>query len=225
MNLQICVPYQKCKYNCPMCVAKGHTHQYKFYDMYHSNKFLYLWGLKLFQSQVSGNFIITGECDPTQDMEFVTTVAKHLNDKSRVEIQTKNYNIDIDLIKDYIGTLAYSITNFKEYVNARKLKKIPGINRLVILLTKEFDCLNVENFKDFGFDQITFKVLQYGEDPKVNEWIDKNRLENLDNIYEIVRVYANKKCSVRVDLSCQNAEGRYLILRSDGRIYHSWEEV
>lgn len=32
-NLQVCLPYQPCVYRCPMCVARGHKHEYKFENL------------------------------------------------------------------------------------------------------------------------------------------------------------------------------------------------
>ena len=48
--------------------------------------------------------------------------------------------------------------------------------------------------------------------------------EHVDIIREIVEKYnSNSECSVRLDTSCQTAEGRYEIFRSDGNLYSSWE--
>ena len=46
MNLQVCLPYQPCWFNCPMCVARGHKHKYIFDNLYASDKKKYLKALK-----------------------------------------------------------------------------------------------------------------------------------------------------------------------------------
>ena len=77
-----------------------------------------------------------------------------------------------------------------------------------------------------GFDQVTFKTLQYGEDGVVNRWIFEHKMddEHLKNIQAIVDKFnSNGSVSVRLDTSCQTAEGRYEIFRCDGKIYPSWE--
>ena len=33
MNLQVCVPYQKCPFNCPMCIAKGRNTYPNLYEL------------------------------------------------------------------------------------------------------------------------------------------------------------------------------------------------
>jgi hypothetical protein len=99
---------------------------------------------------------------------------------------------------------------------------------MVILLTEEFEFLNVNNFNTMGFDQITFKTLQHGEDAGVNAWIDSNKMseEGLTEIRKIVDKYnSHETCSVRLDTSCQDATNRYEIFRSDGNVYDSWEAM
>jgi hypothetical protein len=99
---------------------------------------------------------------------------------------------------------------------------------MVIFLTEEFEFLNVNNFNTMGFDQITFKTLQHGEDAGVNAWIDSNKMseEGLAEIRKIVDKYnSHETCSVRLDTSCQDATNRYEIFRSDGEVYDSWEAM
>ena len=68
MNLQVCVPYEKCVFNCPMCVAKGHEHNYDFKNIYREDKEFYKTQLSKIV-QFYKDFIITGECEPTQNMK------------------------------------------------------------------------------------------------------------------------------------------------------------
>lgn len=69
-------------------------------------------------------------------------------------------------------------------------------------------------------------VFEYGEDGVVNRWIFEHKMddEHLKNIQAIVAKFnSNGSVSVRLDTSCQTAEGRYEIFRCDGKIYPSWE--
>lgn len=230
MNLQICVPYRPCAYNCPMCVAKGHTHGYHFKNLYKENREEYLDRLRDF---IKGNdedirdIIITGECDPVMDMEFVNYVMWYLRmnfSNKHIEFQTHCFNLDPMMFRVLPDVLSYSITCCEDYMSSYKLEKFGNEhNRLVILLTNDFEFLNKRTFEPFGFDQVTFKRLQYGEDIDVNKWIAKNMLRDESKIREIVDFWNGGYCSVRLDTSCQKADGRYYIFRSDGKVYSSWE--
>ena len=118
--------------------------------------------------------------------------------------------------------MAYSITSVKDYLKAWQFRKIPRTNRLVILLTKEFDFLTAENFNTFGFDQITFKVLQEGADLDNNKWVQENAMTDLSNIYDIVNRFNGTQTSVRVDTDCQNSIDRYIIYRENAKVYNQW---
>lgn len=226
MNLQVCVPYQPCVYKCPMCVARGHKHKYIFDNLYKDNKRKYLRLLaKAVRKLDKGvSVILTGECDPTQDIEFckeVIKVVRKVRKDIRIELQTRNYlyqgELDVDV-------LSYSIVSLRGYQNARNYYKDWIItNRMVILLVKGLEpYLNNEHFDTKGFDQVTFKTLQYSEDPEVNAWIDKFKMS--EEGVEAVRGIVRDGISIRVDTSCQNGEGRYYIFRSDGKTYRTWEE-
>ncbi len=219
MNLQVCVPYEKCPFNCPMCVASGRKH---FENYYATNEKEYFDCLKesaeLFKYD---SFVITGDTEPTLNTHWLTKILKTLKGK-KIELQTRNHNL-----KGYnltnLTTLAYSVPDVRSYLRAWSFRKISGDNRLVILLTKEFDFLNANNFSAMGFNQITFKVLQYGADEKANKWVDENKMQDLTNIYEIVTKYNSSDISVWLDTNCQDGNGRYEIFRSDAYIYDSWE--
>lgn len=224
MNLQVCVPYQKCVYSCPMCIAKGHKHNYEFENLYDEWQGKYEENLRqIFRDYFINDIVITGECEPTQNMKFVKNIisVSERNGKS-TELQTHNYNLNVKDLKG-LNVLSYSITNSKAYLKSHSFPKIKGINRLVILLTKDFEFLNKENFDAMGYNQITFKVLQHGEDEAVNKWIDENKLQDLSKIYEIIEHYNGSKVSVRIDTSCMNSKGRYYVFRSDGKLYENWE--
>ena len=75
MNLQISVPHQKCVYRCPMCVARSHKNENSFANLYATNP--KEWRKRLESAVKNGNYdaiVITGECDPTQDMRYVNDV-------------------------------------------------------------------------------------------------------------------------------------------------------
>lgn len=242
MNLQISVPYQKCVYSCACCVAKGHKNQNTFENLYKTNK--REWSAKLREAIYDGEYnsvILTGECDPTQDMTYCEDVISIIDNfvpeaTPTVEFTTHNQKAANTLLASYWGkkvdVVSLSVTNVREYLNAWRFPVrnafFSPIYRMVILLTEEFEFLNVNNFNTMGFDQITFKTLQHGEDAGVNAWIDNNKMseEGLAEIRKIVDKYnSHETCSVRLDTSCQDATNRYEIFRSDGKVYNSWEAM
>ena len=182
MNLQVCAPHQECVYNCPFCVARGHKHGYQFKDIYKDglNQEYFNALKRTIKTCNIDTVIITGECDPTQNMRWarkVAEVAKSCGVKT--EIQTHNLSMKMEQL-DFVDVVSYSITNAREYLASWQC--VSGyhgsaISRMVIILTKELAFLNKDNFCRMGFDQITFKSLNYGEDEKTNKWIDENMIE------------------------------------------------
>ena len=235
MNLQVCMPYERCVFNCPMCVARGHKHNYKFDNLYETNRGEWRSALSKAAS-IADDIVITGECDPTQNANFVGDVVRLIwsdtpaNVTKNIEITTHNQKY-ANAFRNlrHIETITLSVTNAREYLSAWKAEKpdyIANHYRMVILLTKDFNFLNADNFNPMGFDQVTFKTLQYGEDGEVNRWIYENKMddEHLEEIRKIVDKFnSNGGCSVRLDTSCQTAAGRYEVFRSDGKVYPSWE--
>lgn len=229
MNLQVCLPYQPCWFHCPMCVARGHKHNYIFDNLYKKNKRKYLRLLaKAVKSLDKGvSVILTGECDPTQDLEFCKEVIKVVRSVRKdlvIELQTRNYTYGHsgDLLD--VDVLSYSVVDAKGYVAAWTFyKDWTIVNRMVILLVKELEpYLDNEHFDTKGFDQITFKTLQYGEDAEANAWVDKNRMS--EKGVEKVRNIVREGISIKIDTTCQDGTGRYRIFRSDGKVYNTWEE-
>lgn len=233
MNLQISAPYQPCVYHCPFCVARGHKHEYKFDNLYGTDEKLYFSRLHNFlidyslKTDVLPTVIITGECDPSQNMKWATRVANECSDLGcKVEFQTHNLSLKESDIPRAIDVLSYSITSVREYLSAwRYVKPDWCINRMVMILRDGFEFLNKDNFSPMGFDQITFKALNHGESDNINNWIDEHTPASIDNFYEIMESRNGSTLSVRVDTTCQQAEGRYFVFRSDGNIYDSWEAV
>lgn len=231
MNIQISAPYQPCVYHCPFCVARGHKHGYKFDDLYSTDEQRYFKKLRDFLIEYSKKIdgyptvIITGECDPSQNMRWATKVANECHDLNcKVEFQTHNLSLKETEIPRAINVLSYSITNVREYLSAwRYVKPKWCVNRMVLILRDGFGFLNKDNFSPMGFDQVTFKALNEGEDDKINAWIANHRPGNINNFYEIMESRNGSTLSVRVDTTCQHAEGRYYVFRSDGKVYESWE--
>lgn len=105
----------------------------------------------------------------------------------RTEIQTHNLSMKMEQL-DFVDVVSYSITNAREYLSSWQcINNYHGnaISRMVIILTKELNFLNRNNFCRMGFDQVTFKSLNYGEDEKINKWIDENTIE-LDQFKDVL---------------------------------------
>ena len=221
MNLQVCVPYEKCPFKCPTCIANGRE---LFENLYDSDLRKYEDSLyKTIHNSKIDNCIITGNTEPTLNRHWLRDVLYILRNK-QTELQTRNYNLKGYNLK-YLNVLAYSITDVRSYLKSWNFRKIKGVNRLVILLTKEFDFLTAENFNTMGFEQITFKVLQPTADETTNKYIEKNRMTDLTEIYRIIERFNGSNVSVRIDTNCQDSENRYRVFREDGKLYRSWESV
>lgn len=234
INLQLCIPYEKCIYNCPYCIAKGKNHGYGFENLYEKNKNEYFDNLNTLLK--SGNYksvIVTGEADPTQNQPFIREVVTFIRKNQKnygaltIEIQTKDSNCswsDLD-----IDVAAYSVDNLKDFENLTKLKHPKAIIRPVIILTKFWTIERVEkvlsNSEDI-FEQLTFKELQLSDSETINKWIEKNKFQNNEWLEKRLKEYrrTNEEVSIRFDRSCQTAEGRYEIFRSDGLRYDTWEQ-
>lgn len=228
MNIQLCIPYEPCVYHCPMCIARGHKHNYQFQNLYKTDIKQFTDNLlKSLNSVEFNDIILTGECDPTQNIRFlqyaIKIIRKYYPDK-KIELQTHNYHTDLKKLRG-LNVISYSVTSVRDYLASYSFKKPKNMtSRMVILLTNEFGFLTAENFNDMGFNQITFKTLQNGENPLINRWIDSHRLKNIENIKKIVSKFnSDTDVSVRLDQSCQDATGRYYVIRSDGLLYENWE--
>lgn len=118
MNLQVCAPHQECVYNCPFCVARGHKHKYHFKDIYKDGLTQdYFNALKrTIKTCNIDTVIITGECDPTQNMRWARKVAEVAKSCGvRTEIQTHNLSMRMEQL-DFVDVVSYSITNAREYL-------------------------------------------------------------------------------------------------------------
>lgn len=221
MNIQVCVPYEKCPFKCPMCIAVKRT---SFENVFEKDRELYKKRLDNVLSKNNYNdIVISGSTEPTLNRNWLNYILSELkNNNGDIELQTKNYHLKNYNLKG-LNTLAYSITNLREYLSSWNFRKIEGNNRLVILLTKEFEFLNSFNFNTFGFNQITFRVLQETADEKTNEWIRANQMTDFSGIYEIIEHYNGSETSVRIDTDCQDSEKRHYIFRENGKLYPNWD--
>ena len=218
MNLQLCVPYEKCPFHCPMCIAADGK---KFNNLHESDRDLYFSRLAKALDKTDGNVVLTGDTEPTLNKKWLIDVIKFIKSYKghKIEIQTHNYNLaDGFEMLDLIDVVAYSITSPTELMKVNNLHRFSGINRLVILGTKP----NARKLQGFelpdGFQQVTIKLLQYGESDKANSIVDLIRAT--ENMFEGIK-FADG-ISVRIDTNCQESEKRYKVFRENGIRYKGW---
>lgn len=234
MNLQLCSPYKKCPFNCPMCIAATDDGEINNVpNLFGENRFEYY--LKLGQAlRGKKTVVITGDTEPTLFPNWISSVLNYMRNleyQGKIELQTKNYHIT-SLVKEWsnhdLDLVAYSATCPDDLDKVFKMMNTEIIScktRLVILLTDEnVDYLYTTSIKNFAkFSQITFKVLQNPNCEEKTKVI--NNIKNFDDnklkkIIDTLKEYTS--CSVRVDENCMDSEGRYEIMRIDGNIYKTW---
>ena len=115
MNLQINVRHQKCVYRCPMCVARSHKNENSFTNLYATNP--KEWRRRLESTVKNGNYdaiVITGECDPTQDMCYVNDVINIIWNirgiTPNIEFTTHNQKFMNSISNAHIGNKIKTIT-------------------------------------------------------------------------------------------------------------------
>lgn len=236
MNLQLCSPYKKCPFNCPMCIAATDDGEVNnVFNLFEAEPFEYM--KRVLEATINKDaVVITGDTEPTLFPEWISKMLKLLSlvdYNGKIELQTKNYNLGYYLdnwANDGLTTVAYSATCPKDIDRIIEMMKTHSSYckvRLVVLLTKE----NVEHLfhkidipKDFYWiNEITFKVLQNPDCEKAKEVV--NEIKEYDEskfalVLQVLHEYTN--CSIKVDTNCMDAEGRYEILRINGAIYNSW---
>lgn len=235
MNLQLCSPYKKCPFNCPMCIAATDDGEVNnVFNLYEADVFEYMKRV-IIAARDKEAVVITGDTEPTLFPQWISKMLKLLSlmdYEGKIELQTKNYKLGYylpDWAADGLTTVAYSATCVKDIDRVFEMIKsyVGGCRtRLVVLLTEEnvdylFHKVNIRDFKQFS--EITFKVLQSPNCEEANKVVhnvkhyDKNKLTL---ILEALREHTN--CSVRVDTNCMDSEGRYEILRINGETYKTW---
>jgi hypothetical protein len=237
MNLQVCMPYEPCVFNCPFCIARGHEHNYDFKNVYQTNHFRYLVELQdILMSPIHNikTVVFTGEADPSQNIQWVQDCLEAIDALRRApqyayiktELQTKNQRVDYSVLQT-LDVLSISVSNIKEFNNAKDLiKKYPQfLVRPVVILSSQFNGkTNITTMDLTPFKQVTFKELQWTEDPKVNDWISKNQFIGRDDLKDLIFAFKDK-VSIMYDMDCQNGFNRYKIFRSDAELYNTWEQL
>jgi adenine C2-methylase RlmN of 23S rRNA A2503 and tRNA A37 len=226
MNLQITVPYQTCPFKCPFCIANNPKVQSIFSDVYTLNKNQYFKNLlkAVFDNDIT-TIVITGDTEPTLNMLWFNEVAsfiKAIAPQVKIELQTKNFNLNTlrEVALSPIDVIALSIDKNSQLEKLSEIHLNGKLKRATVVLNSEFEPSQA-NF--YGFDQVTFKEIQKGENEEINKWIDEHRFNKLDKLAELVSKYPN--ASFFYDKNCMVAENRYLIFRSDGMIYTNWTSV
>ena len=224
MNLQVCIPYQRCPFGCPMCIASNPKH---YNNLFAVNSAAYLGGLgATMLRRKYQDIVLTGDTDPTLNLEWLKRVARFLTNfkyKVGVEIQTHNYGWKG---MDGIAINAFSITTLKDAARIPTIHTTTGLNRLVVLGTKELLQFFLENDIDLSeFRQLTLKALQHtaSKVDAVDDYIDSVSCEEA-LLRQAAAKFEDLGLRVKIDLNCQDSEGRYAIFREDGKLYNSWEE-
>ena len=235
MNLQLCSPYKKCPFNCPMCIAATDDGEVNnVFNLYEADRFGYM-AKVIKAAHRKEAVVITGDTEPTLFPQWISKMLKLLSlmdYEGKIELQTKNYNLGYylhDWANDGLTTVAYSATCPKDIDRIIEMMKTHSSyckTRLVVLLTREnvdhlFHKIIARDFKQFN--EITFKVLQNPDCEKAKEVV--NEIKEYDEskfalVLQALHEYTN--CSIKVDTNCMEAEGRYEILRINGEIYNSW---
>lgn len=223
MNLQITVPYQTCPFKCPFCIANNPNVQSKFSDVYTMNKNQYFKNLlKVIVEQKITTVVLTGDTEPTLNMVWVYEVSnfvKAVEPNMQIEIQTKNFSVNTlrELALTPIDIIALSIDKASQLDKVNQIALDGKLKRATVVLNSEFK----PSQADFsGFDQITFKAIQKGDNTEINQWIDEHQFTGLGELAEIMRKYPN--ASFFYDENCMITENRYIIFRSDGMVYNTW---
>jgi len=229
LNLQLCVPYQKCLYNCPMCIASNNN---KFKNLYNINKAKYFNKLNKILQNMNGDIIITGATEPTLNKNWIHEVINFIDKDTRpniqkIELQTHNIqSFDESFVKDF-DVIAYSLAMPSDIAKAIKIAEVRNSNenkatkpiiRWVILATVEnFDYIK-ENYNGQYVDQITIKDLQHAKkDTEVNEYIDSHKISS-----EVFRQINFNTDSLRYDTNCLASKYRYRVFRENGKLYKKW---
>ena len=235
MNLQVSMPYEPCTYKCPFCIARNHKHDYNFDNLYQKSRSKYLLTL---QDNIDiyniKTVVLTGEADPSQNISWVQDCVEAIHamrkdyhfEHVKIELQTKNQKADYSMLHG-LDVLAISISSPKEFESAKELvKKYPNfIIRPTIVLSSKFNGhINYEELDLTPFKQVTFKEMQYTEDEATNEWIRTHAFIGRDDLKNLIYSYRDT-VSIYYDMDCQRAIGRYMIYRSDGEVYRTWEQL
>ncbi|HKM19961.1 MAG TPA: hypothetical protein VJY47_01920 [Candidatus Dojkabacteria bacterium] len=219
MNLQLTSPYIKCPYGCPYCVSAFEGENPYNDDFYNNNTELYLKRLdNVITNHNISTVVITGMTEPTLFPDFITNSLKILSKhkECKVEIQTANQNFkglpEIDVV-------AYSMNKIPTKLPVADF----GITRYTVILTDQLSYTDIVRLRERAGDdkQITVKYLQKTSNhhPKVDAYIEEHRQTFSTTEAQTLR----EKYNVWVDESCMDSTNRYLVYRTDGNLYSTWD--
>lgn len=219
MNLQLTSPYMKCPYGCPYCVSAFEGENPYNDDFYNNNTELYLERLnKVIMNHNIYTVVITGMTEPTLFPDFINKALEVLSKHKdcHLELQTSNLNFKS---LPQIDVVAYSMSKIP--------KKLPvaefGITRYTIILTDQLSYTDIVELRErAGNDkQITVKYLQKTSNhhQKVDAYIEKHK----KTFSTIQAQTLREKYNIWVDELCMNSNNRYIVYRTDGNLYSSWD--
>lgn len=224
MNLQINSPYKKCPYNCPFCIAAKCPTSIFSDELYFSNLGIYLTRLvDIIKTNNIDTVVLTGDTEPTLFplwVEQVSSTARAFGCK--VEIQTRNYNFKPTFGFDVV---AYSCSTLPP-VHLLPKQKGTYTKRYTFILTDEitdddiFTLMALYTIRNK--EQVTIKYLRPSsyDDEETNKWIATHRRELTDEKRAMFESFG-----VRVDEKCEESDGRYLIYRTNGKLYQHWNDT
>ena len=195
-SLQIVTPHKECIFNCPFCIAKAHSHNNCFDNIYDNN--FKQWKLNLEKVLKENNdlkyVVITGTNEPMQSKECVKdiiNIVRNINPNIQIELQTRMYKQDN--IYESVDVTCYSISDFN-LIN--KIKVLGHTIRYVFILTESFNNKKLEDIIKLlpqEVSQLTFKTLQNsnGQNKELDTWIDQHKVneETLNNLINDVDNY------------------------------------
>ena len=228
-SLQVVTPHIKCIFNCPFCIAKAHNHNNEFINNYDNNKKLWKNNLKeiINNNEDLKYIVITGTNEPMQSIDCVKDIIKIVrstNKNIQIELQTRMYKQSD--VYDLVDVTCYSISN---YNLIDKIKPTGKTIRYVFILTDSFNDRSLNDILSIipsNVSQLTFKTLQDsgGKNIELDKWINTHKMneESLNRLLEDINDYKGD-LSIRADLNCMDAEGRYKVYREDGHLYDDWD--
>jgi hypothetical protein len=221
MNLQITVPYETCPFKCPFCIANNPKVVSIFpneYDL-HYQEYMNNLSNALLENEIK-TVIITGDTEPTLNMAWiweVTRLIKQEFPEIKIEVQTRNYNEKAlhKLNSLPIDVIALSVFQNQQVEQIRSIRLYGTVKRLVVVVNKDFNT----DISYEGFNQVTFKQIQCGENEEINAWIRPRMVEFKLNENVMAE---NPQIGFMYDENCMDNKNRYLIFREDGQTYDSW---
>ena len=170
MNLQVCAPHQECVYNCPFCVARGHKHKYHFKDIYKDglNQDYFNALKRTIKNCNIDTVIVTGECDPTQNMRWARKVAEVAKSCGGLNMRLIR-NLEKDIFVDEFGNTYTTDQVFAIFSKDGDFLKIRTVNNLP--KEKEIDLRADVKRRRRQFN----KTWDYVEKKKRDELLQKKR--------------------------------------------------